>query len=86
MLDQMNTMFIHFGGMSEDMKLITGSVVNMGGNIEGIPVIAGSMKQMNTDVAGMSQSVWTMKQNVSQMDEKNRCYQARYIGDGWKVW
>ncbi|MEO5364991.1 MAG: hypothetical protein H7831_01260 [Magnetococcus sp. WYHC-3] len=68
MLEQMNTMFVHFGGMSSDMKIITTSVNNMGANVQGIPNIADAMKNMNRDVGGMSQSVQGMKGDVESMN------------------
>ncbi|HAT49327.1 MAG: hypothetical protein HQL07_17500 [Nitrospirae bacterium] len=68
MLSEMTVMFEHFGGMSDDMHQITGSVQNMGANIEGIPVIAEAMKSMNQNVGGMKQSVAVMRRDVTGMN------------------
>ncbi|MBF0157903.1 MAG: hypothetical protein HQL58_00090 [Magnetococcales bacterium] len=68
MIDSMNTMYHHFGYMSNDMSLITVSVKNMGQNIEGIPVIAESMQQMSRDVGGMESSVVGMSQRMQSME------------------
>ncbi|NGZ05208.1 MAG: hypothetical protein G8237_02515 [Magnetococcales bacterium] len=68
MIENMNTMYSHFGLVSKNMHHITGSVINMGDNIQGIPAIAKSMQHMNKDVKGMNGAVANMNQNIQSME------------------
>ncbi|MBF0097596.1 MAG: hypothetical protein HQM04_13835 [Magnetococcales bacterium] len=70
MIGSMNTMYTRFGGMSEDMRQITQSVLSMGNNVQGMPQIAVYMKNMNQSVQGMQGSVLRMKEDVGRMDQE----------------
>jgi len=68
MLGHMDSMYVQFRFMSDDMHAITQSVKNIGSNITGMPVIAKNMNIMSLDMLELVNSVEVIDHEMFRME------------------